>query len=182
VRCRPTRTQVSTISMATAPSPTTTEAMARIGALYRIEEEIRGKPAELRCSVRQARARLLLDNLRRWNSAITCRCIGTPRSMPVKALISVAPLWPDGLARARRVPGKRASGRVAWLGRVCGCQSARRGAGRSYNRPQKKNSLDAHPRGANCSPLTELSRNHTPSGIGEKSARLQATLAKVSMS
>jgi len=34
-------------------SPTTTEAMARIGTLYRIEEEIRGKPAELRCSVRQ---------------------------------------------------------------------------------------------------------------------------------
>jgi len=81
-------------------SPTTTEAMARIGALYRIEEEIRGKPAELRCSVRQTRARLLLDNLRHWNSAITCRCIGSSRSMPVKALISVAPLWPDGLARA----------------------------------------------------------------------------------
>jgi transposase len=33
-------------------SPTTTEAMVRIGALYGIEEEIRGKPAELRCSVR----------------------------------------------------------------------------------------------------------------------------------
>lgn len=47
-------------------SPTTTEAMARIGALYGIEEEIRGKPAELRCSVRQARARPLLDNLRHW--------------------------------------------------------------------------------------------------------------------
>ena len=40
-------------------SPTTTEAMARIGALYGIEEEIRGKPAELRCTVRQARARPL---------------------------------------------------------------------------------------------------------------------------
>jgi transposase len=47
-------------------SPTTTEAMARIGALYGIEKEIRGKPAELRCSVRQARARPLLDNLRHW--------------------------------------------------------------------------------------------------------------------
>jgi hypothetical protein len=29
-------------------SPITTEAIARIGALYAIEEEIRGKPAELR--------------------------------------------------------------------------------------------------------------------------------------
>ena len=47
-------------------SPTTTEAMARIGALYGIEEEIRGKPAEHRCSVRQTRARPLLDSLRHW--------------------------------------------------------------------------------------------------------------------
>jgi transposase len=47
-------------------SPTTTEALARIGALYAIEEEIRGKPAELRLSVRQARARPLLEQLRSW--------------------------------------------------------------------------------------------------------------------
>jgi len=47
-------------------SPTTTEALARIGALYAIEDEIRGKPIEIRLSVRQARARPLLDDLRRW--------------------------------------------------------------------------------------------------------------------
>ncbi len=47
-------------------SPTTTEALARIGALYAIEDEIRGKPADLRLSVRQARARPLLDDLRKW--------------------------------------------------------------------------------------------------------------------
>jgi transposase len=47
-------------------SPTTTEALARIGALYAIEEQIRGKPAELRCSVRQTRSRPLLDELRQW--------------------------------------------------------------------------------------------------------------------
>ena len=47
-------------------SPTTTEAMDRIGALYGIEEEIRGKPVDLRRSVRQARAKPLLDDLRRW--------------------------------------------------------------------------------------------------------------------
>jgi hypothetical protein len=47
-------------------SPTTTEALARIGALYAVEEEIRGKPAELRLSVRQARARPLLEELRSW--------------------------------------------------------------------------------------------------------------------
>jgi Transposase IS66 family len=38
----------------------------RIGALYGIEEEIRGKPAELRSAIRQARARPLLDSLRHW--------------------------------------------------------------------------------------------------------------------
>jgi transposase len=47
-------------------SPITTEAISRIGALYGIEEDIRGKPAKLRCSVRQARAKPLLDDLRSW--------------------------------------------------------------------------------------------------------------------
>lgn len=47
-------------------SPTTTEALNRIGALYAIEDEIRGKPADLRLSIRQSRSRLLLDDLRKW--------------------------------------------------------------------------------------------------------------------
>ena len=47
-------------------SPTTTEALARIGALYAIEDEIRGKPADLRLSIRQSRARPLLDELHNW--------------------------------------------------------------------------------------------------------------------
>jgi hypothetical protein len=47
-------------------SPTTTEALARIGALYAIEDEIRGKPADLRLNIRQSRARPLLDELRTW--------------------------------------------------------------------------------------------------------------------
>jgi transposase len=47
-------------------SPTTTEALSRIGALYVIEDEVRGKPVDLRLSVRQARARPLLDDLRKW--------------------------------------------------------------------------------------------------------------------
>ncbi len=47
-------------------SPTTTEALARIGALYAIEDQIRGKPVDLRLSVRQARAMPLLDDLRKW--------------------------------------------------------------------------------------------------------------------
>ena len=47
-------------------SPTTTEALARIGALYAIEDEIRGKPADLRLNIRQSRARPLLDDMRGW--------------------------------------------------------------------------------------------------------------------
>jgi transposase len=47
-------------------SPTTTEAIMRIRALYGIEDEIRGKPVELRRSVRQDRAKPLLDDLRHW--------------------------------------------------------------------------------------------------------------------
>jgi transposase len=48
------------------PSPITTEALDRIGALYGIEREIRGQTVEQRQEVRQARAKPLLDELRRW--------------------------------------------------------------------------------------------------------------------
>jgi transposase len=47
-------------------SPTTTGGLAPIGALYGIEEQIRGMPAEVRASVRQQRARPLLDELHNW--------------------------------------------------------------------------------------------------------------------
>jgi transposase len=42
------------------------EAIQRIGALYDIEREIRGKPAGLRSEVRQARARPLVGELHSW--------------------------------------------------------------------------------------------------------------------
>jgi len=47
-------------------SPLATEAVQRIGALYAIEREIRGKPPDIRRSVRQARARPLINALRVW--------------------------------------------------------------------------------------------------------------------
>jgi transposase len=47
-------------------SPVAWEALVRIGALYAIEEKIRGKPPDERCSVRQARSKPLLDSLREW--------------------------------------------------------------------------------------------------------------------
>jgi len=48
------------------PSPITTEALDRIGALYGIEREIRGQTAEYRREIRQTRAKPLLDQLHRW--------------------------------------------------------------------------------------------------------------------
>jgi hypothetical protein len=40
--------------------------LARTAALYAIEDEIRGKPAEIRRKVRQSRARPLIDELHKW--------------------------------------------------------------------------------------------------------------------
>ena len=47
-------------------SPIAGEALDRIGALYSIEAEIRGRPPDERAAIRQARAGPLLDSLREW--------------------------------------------------------------------------------------------------------------------
>ena len=50
----------------TGTAPIATEALARIAALYRIEAEIRGQPAESRRQVRHVRSRPLVTALRAW--------------------------------------------------------------------------------------------------------------------
>ena len=50
-------------------SPVASEALERIAALYAIEKEIRGRPAEERQQIRNARARPLLESLRQWFEA-----------------------------------------------------------------------------------------------------------------
>src|ERR1700722_11492290 len=55
------------------PSPTTTEAIERIAALYAIEKEIRGSTPEIRKTVRQARAKALLDSMHTWLEAALAR-------------------------------------------------------------------------------------------------------------
>jgi transposase len=47
-------------------SPVAAEALERIGALYAIEAEIRGRPPDERSMIRQARAGPLLESLREW--------------------------------------------------------------------------------------------------------------------
>lgn len=54
-------------------SPLATEAIERIGALYAIEKEIRGRPPEARREVRTTRARPLLDSLCQWLQASLAR-------------------------------------------------------------------------------------------------------------
>jgi len=50
-------------------SPLAAEALATIGKLYQIEEQIRGRPPDERCTVRKARAGPLLEDLRTWFEA-----------------------------------------------------------------------------------------------------------------
>src|SRR5438552_3320366 len=50
-------------------SPVASEALERIATLYGIEKEIRGRPAEERRQIRNARARPLLESLRQWFEA-----------------------------------------------------------------------------------------------------------------
>ena len=54
-------------------SPVAHEALERIGALYEIEEQIRGKPPDQRRAVRQAQSKPLLDALRQWFEATLSR-------------------------------------------------------------------------------------------------------------
>ena len=55
------------------PAPIAAEALARLAALYRIEGELRGRPAEERRAVRQARSRPLLEAFEPWLRAELAR-------------------------------------------------------------------------------------------------------------
>jgi len=50
-------------------SPVAREALQRIGSVYGIEEQIRGRPPEQRREVRRAQVKPLLDSLRQWFEA-----------------------------------------------------------------------------------------------------------------
>ena len=54
---------------AARPNALNTEALERIGALYKVEEAIRGKPPDERRAYRQEHARALLDQLHAWLAA-----------------------------------------------------------------------------------------------------------------
>jgi hypothetical protein len=54
---------------AARPNSLNTEALERIGALYKVEELIRGKPPDQRRAYRQEHARRLLDQIHAWLTA-----------------------------------------------------------------------------------------------------------------
>jgi len=77
-------------------SPIAIEAVERIRALYRIEEQIRGRPAEERRQARNAHARPLFDSMRRWLE--DSRTQLAPKSETAAAIHYALSLW-DALAR-----------------------------------------------------------------------------------
>jgi transposase len=77
-------------------SPIATEAIERIGQLYAIESEIRGRPSDERRQIRQARARPVLESLRQWlESCLTKLSRKSDTTVAVRYALS---LW-DALTR-----------------------------------------------------------------------------------
>jgi transposase len=78
------------------PAPIATEALARIGDLYKIESEIRGRTAEERRATRQARSRVIVDALEPWLRAKLA--LVSQKSKLAEAIRYALSRWP-GLAR-----------------------------------------------------------------------------------
>ena len=100
------------------PSLITSEALKRIGALYRIEEHIRGKPPEERRRIRQAQAVPLLDDMKQWFEATLLTLFA--KSDTTKAIQYSLNRWPaliyycrDGQAEIVNLIAERALRGVA---------------------------------------------------------------------
>lgn len=72
-------------------SPVAAEALERIGALYAIEAESRGRPPDERAMIRQARAGPLLESLREWLRQMLARV--SKKSELAKAISYVLSRW-----------------------------------------------------------------------------------------
>ena len=73
-------------------SPIATEAVERIGRLYAIEKEIRGRSPDQRRSIRDARARPLLDSMHLWLK--TSLAMLSRKSETAAAIQYALTLWP----------------------------------------------------------------------------------------
>ena len=102
-------------------SPVAAEALRRIGELYAIESEIRGRAPDERKQVRQARARPLLDSMREWFEAVRAKL--SNKSAVASAISYALGRWPamlrycdDGLLEIDNNTAERAL-RAVVLGR-----------------------------------------------------------------
>ena len=77
-------------------APIATEALQRIAALYAVEAEVRGKPAEIRRAIRQAKSRPQVEDLFAWLAAQLARL---PGGSPTAKAIRYALNHRDGLLR-----------------------------------------------------------------------------------
>jgi transposase len=68
-------------------SPVASEGLSRIGQLYGIESEMRGRPPDERLQVRQTKTRPLLDQMYQWLQATSAKL---PRKSAVAAAIHYA--------------------------------------------------------------------------------------------
>jgi transposase len=76
--------------------PIAQEALQRIAALYKVEDQIRGKPPEERRAVRQAESKTLLDSMRQWFEATLSKL--SRKSDTTAAIRYALSRW-DALAR-----------------------------------------------------------------------------------
>jgi hypothetical protein len=81
---------------ANTPAPIAAEALVRIGALYAIEADIRGCPADERRQVRQQRSKPLVDAMRLWLEARLATVSG--KSTIAEAIRYAQSRW-NGLTR-----------------------------------------------------------------------------------
>ena len=102
-------------------SPVAAEALRRIGELYAIESEVRGRMPDERKQVRQARARPLLDSMREWFESVRAKL--SNKSAVAAAISYALGRWPamlrycdDGLLEIDNNTAERAL-RAVVLGR-----------------------------------------------------------------
>ena len=105
-------------------SPLATEVLGRVASLYRIEAEIRGRPAETRKSTRQERSRPLIEALHAWLQQQLNRVSG--KSAIAEAIRYALNLWQglivfldDGRVELDTNAVERAIRPVAMAGSLC---------------------------------------------------------------
>ncbi len=107
-------------------SPIATEAVERIGALYAIEKEIRGRPPDERRGVRNTRSRPLLDAMHAWLETYSRNSRGsriprrrsTMRSPVGHAFVRYCD---DGRIEIDNSAAERAPARSRWVARRITC-------------------------------------------------------------